>query len=406
MKIGIISQSPSITTGFGIVCSQIANALAFANYEVVCFGVSAFGETFDRSKYPYKIWAVGEHNLVQSFSEFLQYEKIEILIISFDILAVQYWVNVAKAVGWQGPIIIYFVVDGLPIEREFLEVLNKVNIKITATHVVAKYLSDLGFNDVDVAPHGVDTSLFRPVENRLELRQKAGLDGKFLIGVFGRNNERKQQPKVIAALSELKKTSQHSDVLLYLHCQPRDLPSLGGWNLQAVAKRFDITDSVIFPESDFNQLKGIATSDGLLFESQSSNHPHMPSVYNYIQRINCCDLIINVSYCGGFELGIIEAQACGIPLAVTNDKSIMSEIAGSGAYMLESIDIGIWRTGAEQFFISSKTIAQAITEIKNNPELRKELIQKGMVNASNFLWDKLHGAIITAVQTIQKGDYT
>ncbi len=401
MKIGIISQSPSVTTGFGIVCGQIAYALASANHEVVCFGIGAFGETFDRRKFPYRIWAVGEYNLVQAFSEFLQYEKIEALLISLDILAVQYWVNVARAVGWDGSIIVYFVIDGLPIDSEYLEVLNTVQAKITATQVVANYLKNLGFQDVIVAPHGVDSNIFKPLENRSELRRKAGLDKKFLVGVFGRNNERKQQPRVMAAISELKKSKGNDNILLYLHCQPRDIPSLGGWDLLAVAKELKIEDSIIFPESGFNQLTGTTTAPKSFSENQNVDLPYMPSSYNYIQRINCCDLIINVSYCGGFELGIIEAQACGVPVAVTNDKSIMAEVAGNGAYMLEPIDAGIWRTGAKQFLVSPHTIAETIARIKNDSALKEELRHKGLSNASKFLWDKLHCAIIQAVQSIQ-----
>ena len=93
----------------------------------------------------------------------------------------------------------------------------------------------------------------------------------------------------------------------------------------------------------------------------------MQSLDTYrIERLNCCDLVINPAFCGGFELALIEAQACGIPIAVTDDHSIMAEVVGNSAFLMPAADEGIWRTGARQFFISGETIADTILEIKDS----------------------------------------
>jgi glycosyltransferase involved in cell wall biosynthesis len=399
MKIGIISEAPILTTGFAGVSNQIGLALSKAVYDVVYFGIGVIGEVFNRNKKPYRVWTVGKDNLIPTLSEFFSYEELDILIISLDIISLNQWVNFSRAVGWKGPIIGYFVVDGLPIVTEYLEVLNTLQGKITATQTVFNYLKNLGINDVQVAPHGIDRTIFAPLDKK-KLRQHANLEDKFIVGLFGRNNERKQHPRLLMALAELKKRGEANNISLYLHCQPSDELELRGWDLAWLTRELDIENQVHFAQKGFKQLHGIPLtmeSSSLTFQPDEYL---FPEYYNYIERLNCCDLIINVSYCGGFELGILEAQSCGIPVAITNDSGIMIEVAGPGAYLLEPSDIGIWTTGAKQFFISPNTIAAAITEIKNNEPLRTNIIKEGIKNSMKYPWTKLHEVIIKTVQSI------
>jgi glycosyltransferase involved in cell wall biosynthesis len=85
---------------------------------------------------------------------------------------------------------------------------------------------------VIAAPHPVDAGLFRPLPYRDALRRAAGLDGRFVIGVFGRNTERKQQPRVMMALQQLRARGKADDIIAYFHCQPtNEDPWLSSWNL-------------------------------------------------------------------------------------------------------------------------------------------------------------------------------
>jgi glycosyltransferase involved in cell wall biosynthesis len=407
-KVGIISESPSLTTGFGVTCNKIVEGLARAGYQVSCFGINASGETFDRTRYPCRIWAVGSdgQNVVSELPRFLQYENPDVLLVNLDILAVQRWVTLARAVGWKRPIISYFVIDGLPIHPKRARILSTLPINITPTSIVAKHLQRLGITDCIVAPHGVDTDIFHPLPNRDELRREAGLENFFVVGVFGRNAERKQLPRVMMALSILKK-SGIEDVLLYLHCQPLDHPGLGGWDLIQVGRDLDVEDRILFPGERFSQLSGVqyhANSLPTQFRhaALATAAPQIPPHFDYVSRLNCCDCVIIPSFCGGFELSIIEAQACGIPTAVTNDKGVMLEVAGGGSLLLESTDVGVWSTGAHQHFVSAETIARAIMKFKENPDYRAELIQKGFHNAAKYPWSRLQEAAIAAIEEIRQ----
>ncbi|HEV2856763.1 MAG TPA: glycosyltransferase family 4 protein [Thermoanaerobaculia bacterium] len=404
MKVAILSESPSLTTGFGVVCAQIASAVASAGHQVVCFGIGAFGETFDRSKYPCRIWAVGCSDLIPAFCDFLSYEQPDALIVSIDILAVQHWVSVATAVGWKKPIIAHFVVDGLPLGREYFAFLSSMHARITPTRIVADYLAGKGVGEVLVAPHGVDTTVFKPLPNRGALRREAGLSNRFVVGVFGRNNERKQQPRVMMGVALLRKKNQAKDVALYLHCQPQDEEKLGGWDLAALAESLGIEDQVFFPGHSFEQVRGVSTADR--FAKLGSKTSSAFEGYSYVERINCCDLIVNPSFCGGFELAIIEAQACGVPVAVTDDQGIMKEVAGSAACFLPAVDLGIWRTGAYQHFVAPKTIASAISRLRRDIRFRERLCMEGLENvkkyASTNLGEVVNGALATIRTPVRK----
>ena len=406
MKIGVISEAPTLKTGFGTTCSVLVSALASNGHEVAVFGIGAFGETFNRSSYPAKIWAVGkssEHTFGY-LSDFLTYEKPNALLLNSDIVAVNRWLTLCKAIGWKGPVVAHMVLDGLPINPEYLTSLAELTHIITPTNTGAIYLKRVGISKVTTVPHGVDLEVFRPLPDRKDLKSAAGLSGKFVVGVLGRNAERKQHTRVLLALAELKAAKQADDLVLYLHCQIKDDPALGGWNLLEVAKELDIDDIVLFPDNTFTQLEGVpyVNKQGQLQHPLvRSTVPTIPREFGYVQRINICDLIINAAYCGGFELAIIEAQACAVPLAVTDDNGIMAEVAGDGALLMKPIDIGIWRTGARQYFVSPHTIADVIKQVRANSELRKRLSEKGYANAHSFCWDKLKNAVIAVFGDIE-----
>lgn len=394
MKIGLISESPSLTTGFGITSKQIACGLVEGGHEVVCFGIGAIGEKFDRTELTFRVWAVGKQNLITQLADFLRYEKPNAILINFDLMALYRWHNILRhTLHWNGKIFAHFVVDGLPIEKQFTQVLWTLDGAITPTNAVASYLKQLGNNNIMVAPHGVDHTKFKPLPNKIQLKHQLGLSNKFIIGVFGRNNERKQQPRVILALKRLQEQNPFTEFLLYLHCQPIDDPSFGGWNLTDIVDNLGLGESVFFPPHDFENATGVPLVNEGTIDDINTSGEIFPSQLDYIHRMNLCDVIVNPSFCGGFELSIIEAQACGVPVIVANDNSIVKEVAGGAAILLDAVDVGIWRTGAYQYFLSPDDIARAILELARNPDLRQQLIKDGIINSSMYSWALLKSAV-------------
>lgn len=75
----------------------------------------------------------------------------------------------------------------------------------------------------------------------------------------------------------------------------------------------------------------------------------------------------------GFGLTILEAQICGTPV-ITGNVSSMPEVAGKGALLVDPYNL--------------KEIKDAILKIKNDLNLRKNLIKNGFENVKKFSWEK------------------
>ena len=85
------------------------------------------------------------------------------------------------------------------------------------------------------------------------------------------------------------------------------------------------------------------------------------------------DLFILPSFYEGFGIPILEAQAVGCPVVISNVSS-MPEVAGQGAILIDPKNI--------------EQIAQAIYQVISDSQLRKDLIAKGYQNVKRFSWQK------------------
>jgi glycosyltransferase involved in cell wall biosynthesis len=400
MRIGVFSDSPTVTTGFGITTNQVAHALADAGHDVVCFGLKAAGETFDRGRFPFKIWTVGidEHwkSLIPSF---FAHEHLDALLFNMDIFNMRECIVRCRDAGWRGPTISYLILDGIPAYKEYLQVQASMRMLLATTRTTADYLSQCGMDVFGTAPPGVDTNVFRSLPNSGSLRQEARLVDSFVVGVFGRNMERKQQVRVLIALAQLRQAGEGTNIILYFHCHPR-----GYWNLDEIADELGVADSVIFAESGrLDEVAGVPyvreeTPSQVMRSTPSS--PTMPSHFSYVERMNCCDLVVNVSHCGDFEQVLIEAQACGVPVAGTDDHSIMAEALGEGGILLNAADVSYWKAGQQQFLVAPTAVAEAIQSVQSDTSLRQELRATGIRNARKYPWALLRNKVVEAVANL------
>jgi FkbM family methyltransferase len=167
-------------------------------------------------------------------------------------------------------------------------------------------LRDAGMDPLYV-PHGIDTTIFRPGD-KAEARERAGLpDDAFVVAMVaanvGRDGARKAFYEQIVAFGELRK--KHSDAILVLHT---DVTSPHGVNIRAL-----LSD---FPEDSYRFTDQYAYKIGL----PSST---VADIYR------AADVLTNTSWGEGFGIPIVEAQACGTPVVVT-DTTAMPELCGAG----------------------------------------------------------------------------
>jgi FkbM family methyltransferase len=169
-----------------------------------------------------------------------------------------------------------------------------------------KLLRDAGMDPLYV-PHGIDTNIFRPGD-KAEARERAGLPtDAFVVAMVaanvGKDGSRKAFYEQIVAFGELRR--RHSDAVLVLHT---DVTSPYGVDIRHL-----LSD---FPDGSYHFTDQYAYKVGL-----------PPTVVADVYR--SADVLTNTSWGEGFGIPIVEAQACGTPVVVT-DTTAMPELCGAG----------------------------------------------------------------------------
>jgi glycosyltransferase involved in cell wall biosynthesis len=83
--------------------------------------------------------------------------------------------------------------------------------------------------------------------------------------------------------------------------------------------------------------------------------------------------LVFVPYFEGFGIPILEAFKCETPVITSNITS-MPEVAGSAALLVDPFNV--------------EDIATAMSKVANDPDLRQQLVQKGLTRAQDFSWDR------------------
>lgn len=80
----------------------------------------------------------------------------------------------------------------------------------------------------------------------------------------------------------------------------------------------------------------------------------------------------------GFGLPVIEAMSCGTAV-ITSTTTSLPEVAGDAAILVDPEN--------------TEAIALAINRLYSDPDLKKELIKKGLIQAKKYSWEKTSGLI-------------
>lgn len=160
-------------------------------------------------------------------------------------------------------------------------------------------------------PHGVDTGVFHPMEDPLELRRKwsrrLGVTLRpddFILISRDTNQWRKQTPLLLEALAQLP-----ANVKLILHCRPVAHPKANGWDLEYAARHV-------------YHVAGRA-----LFTGRGSQRPDL-SPRELAELDNLADLRVSATMGEGFGICTLEAMACGTPTVITDYTTSQELIAG------------------------------------------------------------------------------
>lgn len=125
-----------------------------------------------------------------------------------------------------------------------------------------------------------------------------------------------------------------------------------------------------------------SVEDGILFVENVSAE-QMPYFYN------CADLFVYPSLYEGFGLPVLEAMACGTPVAASRATSI-PEVVGDAGLLFDPLNVD--------------EITNTMWKILTDAELRQDLRNKGLERVKLFSWEKTARETLALYEDVIEGE--
>jgi glycosyltransferase involved in cell wall biosynthesis len=312
------SNAPWAPTGYGQQTALFLPRLQALGHEIAIsafFGLQGgMGRWGDMPVYPQDITGLGKKMLphyVRHFSDTGSLDDVQVI----SLMDAWTWIDPTRGgiADFKGlNLAAWAPVDHDPIPPAVADALDRfATRKIAMSRFGEEQMREVGF-DPWYIPHGVDTEVMQPRESRNQIRESMRIpEDAFVVGMVANNQgsspPRKAFPQVFRAFAEFHR--RHPDTFLYLHCEQSGM--FDGINLPAAALQCGIPS------------EAVAFIDQTKYLMGDISQKEMSHIYSFM------DVLANPSYGEGFGIPIVEAQACGVPVIVT-DWTAMSELCGVG----------------------------------------------------------------------------
>lgn len=392
LKILICSEASFLSSGFGILTKELLTRLhSTGKYDIAEF--ASYGMVNDpRDKeISWKYYANAVKDNDPRYQEYMsrpdnqfgrwRFEKV-LLDFRPDIVCDMrdYWMSSYQAIS---PLRKYFhwilmpTVDSAPQQEEWIDTFLSADAIFTYSDwgaEVLKQQSSGKINYIDTSSCGVNLEIFKPLDNKQDIKQKLGLpNDSIILGSVMRNQKRKLFPELMISFRKVLDSLEQNNtelgkrLYLYLHTSYPDM----GWDIPELLKENRIANKVFFTYAcrKCSYINASAYSGPTKACPKCLNKTMMmPSVTNgvsndkLVEIYNTFDLYIQYSICEGLGMPQVEAGACGIPIATVN-YSAMVDIINK----LEAIAIQ-----PRTMFKELET--KAVRAYPDNDQLAKEII--------------------------------
>lgn len=222
--------------------------------------------------------------------------------------------------------------------------------QVTKDDMVKLYRVDA--EKISVVYPAYDARLFSPMRDArfvAETKRRFGVDGDYIMTI-GTIHPRKNYVRLVESFARLKPET---------------------WSLIIAGKRGWLYDSI------FSRVRELNLQSHIIFLDYvpASDLPAL---------ISGARLFVFPSLHEGFGLPILEAQACGTPVACSNTSSL-PEAAGDAALFFDPHDVD--------------AIADAMRRALSDTALRETLIARGFENVKRFSWEKSAQAVLEVLNS-------
>jgi glycosyltransferase involved in cell wall biosynthesis len=278
--------------------------------------------------------------------------------------------------------IFYYPSDGgggMPLGCE--NILRKVNCPVAMSRFAQRQVQELYNFKTNYIPHALDTKIYYPLskEEKQKIRERWGLQDKFVVGVVARNQGRKMLDRTIKSFAMF--TKEHQDAMLFMHTDPYDCAA--PFDIVQLLNRYKLSNRVIF--------SGMKFFDGF-------DYKQMNEVYNLF------DVFFLTTSGEGFGIPIIEAMACEVPVVATDyttTRELLIEDGVCGFPVKVSSELtGSWNV--ERAIMDDNEGCKALDILYKDKELKEQMGKIGKQKIDNLYnwevvgkqWNNLVGELI------------
>lgn len=376
MRILFCGDSPTVTTGFGIVSKNLLTRWSDMGHKIGVLGINYYGDPYDHTEFKFPIWPVdkGSMDSMYGYNKLWLIEeafKPDIIFFLNDPWVIASYLSsrpVTERTEYQ-KIIAYYPTDGGPIKPEWLKILNELDAQICYSNFAERVIIES--NDGVRPPnlyqvyHGVDTSVFRPMNQSLARETLNLPQDSFIVGMVARNQYRKRFDILVQGFAEF--AEDKPEAKLYLHTVLKDV----GFDIYDLCRQYKLSNKLILTE-DLNPAKGVPDTV-------------LNLIYNSFD-INCL-----ISLGDGFGLPVAESMATGCPQVVSGHSCLQELVENHGgltvktaAWIMHTQGINTWG-GVSDY----KDLASKLNILYKNKPLRLEMAQQAsdFIHQEKFTWD-------------------
>lgn len=241
--------------------------------------------------------------------------------------------------------------DGTPLNEEWMDTYKRADILLTYSDWSKQLIENQSGNEIKVLSSASPAASheFKQLD-KLALKKQFDLNS-MIIGTVMRNQKRKLFPALFEGFRKFLDIT-NKDALLYCHTS---YPDLLGWDLPKLLLYNGLSSKVIFTyvcracknwfPALFNDVITGCPRCGNLSAALSSVK-HGVDNTQLAQIYNLMDLYVQYSCCEGFGVPLIEAAACGVPVAAINysaPEDILNKLNGiklRPKYLQDEVETG------------------------------------------------------------------
>lgn len=379
-----IGDTPTVSTGFGRA-TQYTVAVLQREFDVTILGLNYQG---DPHAYPCAIYPCapgGDWGGLGRMKALIEFIEPDVLVVQQDPWNFPEYMKRAQGVPMVGAV----AVDGKNCKGVGL---NGLAMAVFWTHFGEAQARIGGYvGPSSVVPLGVDLDIYKPIEDCPDLRIEMGLNkaliaqglpaDAFVVGVVGRNQQRKRLDLTIEYFAEWIHSRKITDAALWLHVAPTGERA---YDIEQLCEYYGITKYALIPD---------------ISERVGMTEELLNKVYNVF------DVLFTTTQGEGFWLPGFEAMAAGTPI-IAPDWSAIGELFVEAAALIPCAYTAATpnKINVIGALPDKRTTVNVLHRMYTEKMLRDQCREAGLKRAyeARYRWENVGEAFLVAVEAALK----